>query len=64
LSFKLPRFGQWVMGVTPLRSNLGLLDPQGDGEMDVTGLPIKDVQSWYLIRRTGRDANGRGKRPD
>ena len=45
----LPRWGQWVMVVTPWFRCLGFLDPQGEWRHTDDGSMIEDVQSWYPI---------------
>jgi len=44
---KLPRWGQWVMVVTPLGSRLGFLDPQAGWRDARDGSLLGDVQSWH-----------------
>ena len=48
-SGKLPRWGQWVIVVTPLGRCLGFLDPQGEWRDARDGSLLKDVQSWHLM---------------
>ena len=48
-SDKLPRWGQWVMVVTPFGRCLGFLDPQREWRDARDGSLLKDVQSWHLM---------------
>jgi hypothetical protein len=43
---KLPRWGQWVMVVTPFGRCLGFLDPQGEWRDACDGHIIESVVSW------------------
>jgi len=49
VSDNLPRWGQWVMVVTPLGHCLGFLDPNGDWRDARDGGLLRDVQSWHLM---------------
>lgn len=53
---KLPRWGQWVMVVTPVFQSLGFFGPDAEWRHVRDGSPIEDVQSWYAIAMEGETA--------